>query len=232
MNQPSNNNKDPRKLAAQAKAVVQPAPNTPHKVVLPTGKLTGLQNLPKPTQNPQPAPTQQTGTKPTVIQGPVTANDSKQQETITPQPTEVVKKDQTIPQEQKKDEKLETRDEMGRFVPGHVPTGHRPKKTDTIAYKAEQRLKAPHGRLPDGTMVTKADQIANVMIDKAINGDVKAAQFISDITDGKPKQKIEITPPDEAEGTVLANEAQDKLLETFGRKIKHGTDNSTTNQGA
>lgn len=204
-NEPSKQPIDPRKLAANAKVVVSPAPAPGKKVTIPAGKLQGLSTLPKPTDNPPP--------KPETIQGPKPPSNAL----ITDLQPEVKKIDSNSVQDIKETEKTDDK-KPGTFQVGNPGGPGRPKKVHTIAYQAESVLAKQHGRYADGTTVTKAAQIATVMVEKAINGDVKAAQFISDITDGKPKQKIEMTLPEDAEGTVLSAEAEAKLEAMFGRK--------------
>lgn len=216
MNEPSKQPIDPRKLAANAKVVVSPAPNQGKKVTLPAGKLQGLSTLPKPTDNPPP--------KPETIQGPIPNPEfGKDNPAIVnalinniPPQSEVLKKDSNSVQDIK--ESKETNDVVKNLGEYAIKGGPgRPKKEHTIAHKAESILQKQHGRYADGTTVTKAEQIAIAMIEKAINGDVKAAQFVSDITDGKPMQKIQVVAPEDAEGTVLSAEAEAKLEAMFGR---------------
>lgn len=229
MNQPNSNNPiDPRKLAAKAKVVVQPVPTQPKKVVIPAGKIPftpapkpqGLQSLPKPTENPPAQPNQTLGT---VIQGPP-ANDTKQQEPT----TEIVPAQTEQASTGPKDGRAAT-----QFKPGQSgnPAGRPPKKYSLDAL-LEAELQKPHGRLPDGSLVTKGEMINRKLVEKATDGNMKAIEIVTNRLDGKPMQKIQITPPDEAEGTVLANEAQENLMSLYGRKKEHATDNHRTNQGA
>lgn len=227
MNNHPNQNIDPRKLAANAKVVIQPAPQPAKKVTIAPGRLQGLGTLPKPTVNPALLPSQQMGQLPDTSK--TIANDSKQQPKVEP---EVIKSAEIVSLGENKAEKADDRDEKGRFTVGNVPTGHRPKKINTSDYWLDIEMDKPHGKLPDGSVITKRQMLAKILADKALDGNLKAVEILYNRTDGKPMQKIQVIAPEDAEGTVLANEAQDKLLETFGRKPKHGTDNSKTNQGA
>lgn len=216
-NEPANKI-DPRKLAANAKVVIQPAPTQPQKVAMPA-KLQGLSTLPKPTNNPAPKPEQTQG---------VIANDSKQQ--IAKVEPEVIKKDETI--SPRETETVKNGKEATQFKEGHPGGPGRPPKKQGIDYMLEQELDKPHGKLPDGSIITKRQMLAKVLADKALDGNLKAIEILSNRVEGKPMQKIQVVAPEDAEGTVLAHEAQEKLLETFGRKPKYGTNHSTTNQGA
>jgi hypothetical protein len=46
---------------------------------------------------------------------------------------------------------------------------------------------------PDGSGMTFAEAIARKLADKALNGDVKAAQELADRTEGRPGQSIDVT---------------------------------------
>lgn len=245
MNQPPNNNIDPRSLARNAKVVIQPAPSG--KQIKMPARVQGLSTLPKPTDNLPPKPEQIQGRLPDASK--TITNDSKQQPSKLEQakrvdtmqdedfqgPTQPIetatKKPETIPQEQNETQKTERKPtNLGEYAIKGGPG--RPKKDSSIDRWLEEEAIKQHGRLPDGTTVTKAQMLAKTMFEKALAGNPKMLELVSNRLDGKPMQKIQITPPEEAEGTVLANEAQDNLLATFGRKQKHATDNSTTNQGA
>lgn len=202
---------DPTKL----KKVVIPHTETTQKVTVNPEllKARGLGGLPKPTDNPPPKAEQ--------VQGEHIPDVKKTIEpTITPQPNEVIKKDEPIPQEQNQVEKLEVRDEKGRFAEGNVPTGHRPKKKYSLDAILEAELQKPHGRLPDGTMVTKGEMINRKLMEKAIDGNMKAIEIVTNRLDGKPMQKIQVVAPEDAEGTVMNDEAEAKVMSLFGRKPK------------
>lgn len=217
MNEPSKQPIDPRKLAANAKVVVSPAPAPGKKVTIPAGKLQGLSTLPKPTDNPPPKPEQtQTIIKPTqenpAPPGTIVAK-------LEP-PQEVKKIDENSVQDIKEVEKVDERDEKGRFTEGHKPLGHRPKKINTADYWLDIEMDKPHGKLPDGSVITKRQMLAKILADKALDGNLKAVELLYNRTDGKPMQKIQVVAPEDAEGTVLSAEAEAKLEELFGRGNK------------
>lgn len=214
MSEPNKQPIDPRQLARNAKVVVSPAkPAQGQKVI-----VKGLATMPKPTDNPPP--------KPETIQGPKapSAEFAKNNPAIVNAlinniPHQEVKKiDSDIPQGQIKAEKADGRDEKGRFTEGNVPTGHRQKKETSPDYWLEQEGLKAYAMLPDGTIVKKAQQIARALMEKAVDGNLKAIEIAFSRLDGKPMQKIQVVAPEDAEGTVLSAEAEAKLESLFGRK--------------
>lgn len=212
MNNQPNNNIDPRKLAANAKVVIQPAPTPPKKITLPAGKIQGLGNLPKPTDNP-PAKPEQNLQGPTVIQGP-TANDSKQQ--VPDVSKTIEEKTPTVSPAQK--EQGKTGSEATQFKPGQSgnPAG-RPKKLHSPDAWLETEALKQHGILTDGTPITKAQFLAKTLMEKATDGNIKAIEIVLNRIDGKPMQKIQVIPPEDAAGTVVSKEDEQRLEEMFGR---------------
>ncbi len=77
---------------------------------------------------------------------------------------------------------------LKRFQPGESgnPSG-RPKKK-LVDHALETLL--------EETDSQKAIEIAKVLIQKALDGDTKAAQLVAERTEGKPNQKVEVSGPD------------------------------------
>lgn len=224
MNEPIKQPIDPRKLAANAKVVIQPAPTPAKKVTLPAGKLQGLGSLPKPTQNPPAKPEQfQQSHGQIVIQGPSTQQ--KLAEALVDKAVKgdmkatemLAEKDLIIPPAQKNVENVEVRDDKGRFAEGHTPTGHRHKKKESSDFLLDAELDKAHGKLPDGSIITKRQFLAKTLTDKALDGNLKAIEIVFNRTDGKPMQKIQVIPPEDAAGTVVSKEDEERLEEMFGR---------------
>lgn len=220
MNEPSKQPIDPRKLAANAKVVVSPAPAPGKKVTIPAGKLQGLSTLPKPTDNPPPKPETIQGKQPTPpIPDTHPAKSPLPDTHQEPQSQEVKKFDENSVQDINETGKTtDNRSNLGEYLIKGGPG--RPKKQDTADYWLEQEMNKPHGRLADGTVLTKKQMLAKILADKALDGNLKAVEVLYNRIDGKPMQKIQVVAPEDAEGTVLSAEAEAKLEELFGRGKK------------
>lgn len=69
--------------------------------------------------------------------------------------------------------------------------GGRPPKEKSFANMLNIELKQVIGTAVDGTSVTKLRKIAEVLVSKAMDGDMAAINAVADRTDGKPMQAIE-----------------------------------------
>lgn len=207
---------DPTKL----KKVVIPHTETTQKVTVNPELLNarGLGSLPKPTDNPPPSPQTIQAKQPTPPLPDTHPAKSPLPDTHpTPQPIEVIKNNEQVPQEQNVTENSGKDPVTGRFVEGNKASLGRKNKYSLDAL-LEAELQKPHGRLPDGTMVTKGEMINRKLIEKAVDGNMKAIEIVTNRTDGKPMQKIQVVAPEDAEGTVMNDEAEAKVMSLFGRK--------------
>jgi Family of unknown function (DUF5681) len=122
--------------------------------------------------------------------------------------------------EQKEQQEQRDKPVIGRPFPPGVsgnPAG-RPPKRATIDTAIQEELDKAHAITAEGVTLTKNQMIAKKMVEKAVEGDIKAAVFVAERSEGKAMQKIQVVAPEDASGTVISKEAEERLDELFGRK--------------
>ena len=80
------------------------------------------------------------------------------------------------------------RDEHGRFLPGHKPTGGRPKGSkDRMTKLRDLLLDEAERPVDDGTGESRMQRLTCKLYDQAEDGDTTAARLILEYTVGRPK---------------------------------------------
>lgn len=74
---------------------------------------------------------------------------------------------------------MEERDDKGRFVPGHTGGPGRPKKGEALTDILQARI--------------DKEELAEMLIGRAREGDLAAVKYIYDRIDGRPKETVEQT---------------------------------------
>jgi len=88
----------------------------------------------------------------------------------------------------------------------------RPPGRNAIATALKAELEKDEAVGEAGEPLTKAEVIAHRVVDLALDGNLKAAQFIADRTEGKPRQTITTNTQDERTAGELLAEARRRLL--------------------
>ena len=100
----------------------------------------------------------------------------------------------STPENHRPDMQVTTRRSNGQFAPGHSgnPEG-RPRMGSSWAEVMRTALEMEAGG-EDGIAVK--EKIVQVLIDRAVNGDLRAIEIIFDRTEGKPRQMLEVSSND------------------------------------
>jgi len=194
MNEPNKQPIDIHKLAANAMVIVSPAKPTQGQKVI----VKRLATIPKPTDNPPPKPEQ--------TQGIFLSQ---------PPQSEVLKKEEISIQGNSQSEKTNgIVKNLGEYAVKGGPG--RPKKEESPDYWLEQEGLKAYARLPDGTILKKSQQIARSLMEKAIEGNLKAIEITFNRLDGKARQAIDFDASIDVNLNILNDDEKKQMLEMIG----------------